>query len=123
MTPITIYVADEDYARVLEALSWGLTMQGGEENPEPTEDNAKAAILEWISKTVTRYERQRHQEEYVEVPPDVAAPKPWVQPTGAHDAYTIGDVVVHNGQVWKCVEGDENDLNVWEPGVFGWEVI
>lgn len=35
----------------------------------------------------------------------------WIQPTGAHDAYNIGDIVEHNGHVWKSkVNG-----NVWEP--------
>lgn len=43
----------------------------------------------------------------------------WVQPTGAHDAYQIDDVVSHNGYQWKSTEAN----NVWEPGVFGWVVI
>ena len=40
----------------------------------------------------------------------------WVQPTGAGDAYQIGDKVTHNGQVWTSNTAN----NVWEPGVFGW---
>jgi hypothetical protein len=47
----------------------------------------------------------------------------WVQPTGAHDAYHIGDRVTHEGQNWECTQGDANGNNVWEPGVFGWVVI
>lgn len=46
----------------------------------------------------------------------------WTQPLGATDAYKIGDIVSHNGQLWKCTQGDGAGLNVWEPGVFGWEV-
>lgn len=42
----------------------------------------------------------------------------WVQPAGAHDAYQIGDKVEHNTQIWISINAD----NVWEPGVFGWEV-
>lgn len=42
----------------------------------------------------------------------------WVQPTGAHDAYSIGDKVRHNGQVWVS----EIDANTYEPGVYGWEL-
>ena len=35
----------------------------------------------------------------------------WVQPTGAHDAYSAGDRVSHNGGHWiSMVDG-----NVWEP--------
>ena len=46
----------------------------------------------------------------------------WTQPLGATDAYKIGDIVSHNGQLWKCTQGDGSGLNIWEPGVFGWEV-
>lgn len=46
----------------------------------------------------------------------------WTQPLGATDAYKIGDIVSHNGQLWKCTQGDGAGLNIWEPGVFGWEV-
>lgn len=42
----------------------------------------------------------------------------WTQPLGAHDAYSTGDVVSHKDQLWiSTVDG-----NVWEPGVYGWEV-
>lgn len=40
----------------------------------------------------------------------------WSQPTGAQDAYQLGDKVSHGGKHW--VSGYDN--NVWEPGVFGW---
>ena len=40
----------------------------------------------------------------------------WVQPTGAHDAYSKGDKVSHNGSKWIS----DVDSNVWEPGVHGW---
>ena len=43
----------------------------------------------------------------------------WVQPTGAHDAYNIGDKVTHNGKAWVS----DVDNNVWEPGVYGWKCI
>ena len=43
----------------------------------------------------------------------------WVQPTGAHDAYNIGDKVTHNGKTWVS----DVDNNVWEPGVYGWKCI
>lgn len=42
--------------------------------------------------------------------------EPWVQPTGAHDAYNTGDQVTHSGSTWTST----HDANVWEPGVFGW---
>ncbi|GEM_PF-1141352 len=43
----------------------------------------------------------------------------WVQPTGAHDAYALGAIVTHNGQLWiSTVES-----NVWEPGIYGWSTF
>ena len=41
---------------------------------------------------------------------------PWVQPTGAHNAYQQGATVTHNGKLWESL----TPANVWEPGVSGW---
>lgn len=46
----------------------------------------------------------------------------WRQPTGAQDAYMTGDKVHYPGEndpVWVSTV----DNNVWEPGVYGWEVV
>lgn len=43
----------------------------------------------------------------------------WIQPLGAHDAYQIGDRVMHNDVMYESTSAD----NVWEPGVFGWVVV
>lgn len=40
----------------------------------------------------------------------------WRQPIGAHDAYSAGDKVSHNGKHWIS----DLDANVWEPGQYGW---
>ena len=40
----------------------------------------------------------------------------WSQPVGAHDAYSKGAKVSHNGKHWTS----SMDSNVWEPGVYGW---
>lgn len=44
----------------------------------------------------------------------------WVQPSGAHDAYNIGDIVTHNGTLYIS----KIDGNVWAPDAYpdGWEV-
>lgn len=42
----------------------------------------------------------------------------WVQPTGVQDAYMAGDKVSHNEKHWVS----NVDNNVWEPGVYGWEL-
>ena len=52
-------------------------------------------------------------------PPSVIAD--WVQPTGAHDAYQIGDQVVFDGQIWESLI----DANTWSPTAYpaGWQVV
>ena len=44
----------------------------------------------------------------------------WQQPTGAHDAYNIGDLVRFNGQVYKSLING----NSWSPAAYpaGWEL-
>lgn len=45
----------------------------------------------------------------------------WEQPTGAHDAYNVGDHVMHNGIEWvSLING-----NVWEPSESStvWEIV
>lgn len=46
----------------------------------------------------------------------------WRRPTGAQDAYRAWDKVHYPGEndpVWVSTV----DNNVWEPGVYGWEVV
>ena len=43
----------------------------------------------------------------------------WSQPIGSHDAYMLGDKVSYNSQHWVSTA----DNNVWQPGVYGWEVV
>ncbi len=56
---------------------------------------------------------------------DVAEPGKipvWRQPTGAQDAYRIGDLVHYpdaDGPVYRCTI----DYNVYAPDVAGWEVV
>lgn len=40
----------------------------------------------------------------------------WKQPTGAQDAYRLGDKVSHNDKHWTS----DIDYNTYEPGVYGW---
>ena len=42
----------------------------------------------------------------------------WVQPTGAHDAYNIGDKVTYNGKHYVCT----SNANVYAPDVYGWQL-
>ena len=41
---------------------------------------------------------------------------PWVQPTGATDAYQLGDQVLYDGATWTSTVAN----NVWRPDEYGW---
>lgn len=45
----------------------------------------------------------------------------YVQPTGAHDAYHIGDKITYNGKHYECIF----DNCVWTPDAYpqGWEEV
>ena len=49
------------------------------------------------------------------------APAEFVQPTGAHDAYNLGDRVTYSGRVYESIING----NVWSPDVYpdGWTEI
>lgn len=47
----------------------------------------------------------------------------WVQPTGAHDAYHVGDKVKYNSTVYICTLADGAGNNVWKPDEYGWEKV
>lgn len=49
--------------------------------------------------------------------PDPTVIPEWVQPDSTNP-YAKGDKVTHNGSTWVSTV----DNNVWEPGVYGWEV-
>lgn len=50
--------------------------------------------------------------------PDPTDIPEWIQPDSTNP-YMTGDKVTHNGQTWQSII----DNNVWEPGVYGWEVV
>ena len=52
---------------------------------------------------------------------EAQAPAEFVQPTGAHDAYNLGDRVRYGGKVYESVING----NVWSPDVYpdGWKEI
>lgn len=45
----------------------------------------------------------------------------WSKPTGAHDAYNMGDIVDYNGTLYKSII----DGNVYSPDEYpqGWEIV
>lgn len=57
---------------------------------------------------------------YVAIGLDDSGYPVWAQPTGAHDAYNIGDIVNYNGTLYKSVING----NIYSPETYptGWEV-
>ena len=45
----------------------------------------------------------------------------WAQPSGAHDAYNVGDIVNYNGTLYESIISG----NVWSPDVYpaGWQLV
>lgn len=54
-------------------------------------------------------------------PPITEEYPPYVQPTGAHDAYNTGDKVTYNGQRYTC----QMDGCVWDPDTYpaAWQLV
>jgi len=57
---------------------------------------------------------------YLSMMPNNVIPE-WVQPTGAHDVYNIGDKVIYEGKVYESLI----DNNTWSPKDYpqGWEEV
>lgn len=97
--------------------------------PYTVEENARA---DWLATSAAQAQAQLDYERAVGInaaPAELAALQeanqaasgikpgdPWVQPTGAHDAYPLDALVSHNGNNWRSTIA----ANVWEPGVSGW---
>lgn len=71
---------------------------------------AHTSQSDWLPNTVKSLYREIFPEEVI---------APWVQPTGAHDAYMKDDKVSYNGFIWQSII----DNNVWAPGVYGWNKL
>lgn len=50
--------------------------------------------------------------------PDPGVIPEWEQP-GSTNPYMMSDKVRHNGNIWISTI----DNNVWEPGVYGWDIV
>lgn len=57
---------------------------------------------------------------YLNMMPENVIPE-WVQPTGIHDAYNVGDKVIFEGEVYESTI----DNNTWSPTDYpqGWQVV
>ena len=91
-----------------------------------TPEQTYAPIQEQIDQAFTQIKALSARVEKLEAG-EVQEPTPepeewpeWVQPTGAHDAYGVGDKVTYNGKHYISTM----DGNVWSPDAYpaGWQV-
>ena len=57
---------------------------------------------------------------YLSMMPENVIPE-WVQPSGGHDAYNVGDKVIYEGNVYESII----DGNTWSPAdnLQGWKLV
>lgn len=79
----------------------------------------------WVERVAPEPEPEEPEEPEVpeepETPPETEAPAEFVQPTGAHDAYKVGDKVTFNGKVYQS----NISANVYSPTAYpaGWTLV
>ena len=97
-------------------------MARGNANPQ----NSYAPFQEQIEKLANEVKLLREEVEVlknggtIEVTPKEEYPE-YVQPTGSHDAYKIGDKITYDGKKYECVV----DGCVWNPDGYpqGWREV
>lgn len=93
-------------------VKYGVDAAGKTQLYRVVQEHTSAA--EWLpDQSASLYSKIGFDESGVEI---------WRQPGGAYNAYHLGDVVSHNGELWECTEVDGAGNNTWEPGVYGWTV-
>ena len=76
----------------------------------------------WVERIAPEPEPEEPEvPEEPETPPETEAPAEFVQPTGAHDAYKVGDKVTFNGKVYQS----NISANVYSPTAYpaGWTLV
>lgn len=94
---------------------------------KPLQEQLDAALTEidglksTMQALADRVYKLEHPDEEPEEPTELEEPEEWpeyVQPTGAHDAYNVGDKMTYNGQHYVCILA----ACVWTPDAYpaGW---
>ena len=79
------------------------------------------ANMKELEARVSLLEQEQSTEQPQEPTEPVEEYPPYKQPTGAHDAYHVGDKITYNGKKYIC----KLDNCVWTPDAYpaGWEVV
>ena len=74
--------------------------------------------MKYLESRITALEKEEGEEEPTE--PTEEYPE-YIAPSGAHDAYKIGDKITYNGKKYVC----KLDNCVWSPDAYpaGWEEV
>ena len=110
-----------------------ITEEQKEELDNMARENAKAEnsyaplqkqideLAKRVSKLENKNEENTEDTEGTEAPEIIENYPEYVQPTGGHDAYKIGDKITYNGKKYECLI----DNCVWTPDVYpqGWRLI
>lgn len=94
-----------------EYVTWGVNAVGDPQLYRVVEGKPHTAQADWTPDVTASL--------YVSVGLDDAGHPVWSQPTGAHDAYNIGDVVNYNGKLYEStIDGNcivpGTDDRYWE---------
>lgn len=83
--------------------------------------NALIARVDTLENKVSQLEKTTTGEPTEEPTEPIDEYPEYVQPTGAHDAYHIGDKITYNGKHYECIF----DNCVWTPDAYpqGWKLI
>ena len=89
--------------------------------PLETQINELATRVDILENKVSQLEKTTTGEPTEEPSEPIDEYPEYVQPTGAHDAYHIGDKITYNGKHYECIF----DNCVWTPDVYpaGWEEV
>lgn len=94
-----------------------LLSQAAEHLDPETERPENLEMLEKLATRVTDLEKRMSK---LEGKSENTGYPEWVPWDGLSDNYQYGDIVAHNGKIWKSTY---NGQNVWEPGTVGTESL
>lgn len=103
------YAVGTEY-KMKEVFSYGVNSVGDPQLYQVLQDHTSSA--EWTPDTATSL--------YKKIGISGSGYPEWVQPLGATDAYSKGDIVSYNGKLYRSLV----DGNVWNPEEYsaGWEI-
>lgn len=89
--------------------------------PLETQINELATRVDILENKVSQLEKTSAGEPTEEPSEPIDEYPEYVQPTGAHDAYKVGDKITYNGKKYIC----KLDACVWNPDTYpvGWEEV